>query len=115
MRRRPPSWGWVSGRCGAGSATTAGPGRRVWSRLEQFAAASHHPALASAAENLGIHADVLRRRIRELELDLGGELLNRAHAQRPMTLTPLGQAVLDALDQTQPNPQRDSPMPRIAG
>ncbi|WP_429415794.1 LysR family transcriptional regulator [Nocardia sp. GAS34] len=70
------------------------------SRLEQVAAASHHPTLASAAENLGIHADVLRRRIRELELDLGGELLNRAHAQRPMTLTPLGQAVLDALDQT---------------
>ncbi|MBY8859397.1 LysR family transcriptional regulator [Nocardia sp. CA2R105] len=73
------------------------------SRLEQFAAASHHPTLASVAENLGIHADVLRRRIRELELDLGGELLNRAHAQRPMTLTPLGQATLDTLKQNRPS------------
>ena len=39
-------------------------------------------------------------RIEELEQDLGGALLNRASSHRlPSTLTPLGQTVLDSINQ----------------
>ena len=59
---------------------------------------THQPPsrYASGVEDLPVSAQVLRSRIQELEYDLGGSLLNRACSRRPMTLTPLGQAVLDA-------------------
>ncbi len=83
-------------------------------RLNDFAAASHHPTLAAASEHLGIRAEALRNRIRELEHDLGGVLLNRAHAGRPMTLTPLAHTVLDAHQNMTPTPNtpnRNEEMP----
>ncbi|MFF7939789.1 LysR family transcriptional regulator [Nocardia gamkensis] len=74
-------------------------------RLNDFATTSRHRTLSSAVADLGTNATVLRNRIQELEYDLGGVLLNRAHARRPMTLTPIGQAVLDAI-QTWLQPHR---------
>ncbi|MBF6250167.1 LysR family transcriptional regulator [Nocardia farcinica] len=61
--------------------------------------------MAAAAEALGMHATGVRDRIRELEYNLGGELINRAHAGRPMTLTQFGQDVLIAYQEMLESPR----------
>ncbi|MEV2226320.1 TniQ family protein [Nocardia vinacea] len=67
--------------------------------LNDFATASNHPTLVFAAATIGIHPKTLTARIKELEQNLGGPLLNRTHNPRqPMTPTPLGHAVLDAIN-----------------
>lgn len=53
-----------------------------------------------AAESLGISQATLVTQINRLEHDIGGPLLNRAERGRPMTLTPLGEQVLVAIQQT---------------
>lgn len=69
-------------------------------RLHDFATTSHHSTFAAAAETIGIHPTTLIDLINQLEKDLGGTLLHRATRRTPMTPTPLGQAVLDALNES---------------
>lgn len=66
-------------------------------RLNAFVIASSHDTLLSAAKTIGCHPATIRRRIYALEQDLGGPLLIRARSNVAMTLTPLGQAVADAI------------------
>jgi len=84
-------------------------------RLDDFATTSNHPTIISAAHSIGIHWKTLANRIKQLERDLGGALLHRTHnARLPMTLTPLGQAVLNALhdaDHHRPEPDRTEETP----
>ncbi|MGW4371943.1 TniQ family protein [Nocardia takedensis] len=76
--------------------------------LNDFAAATLHPSLTAAAEHLGMTPSVLTQRIRELEIAFGDEpLLIRAKIGIPMTLTPHGKAVLDAIHQSRPHPSPD--------
>ncbi|WP_100515233.1 TniQ family protein [Mycobacteroides abscessus] len=65
-------------------------------RLSRFAAASTHPTVTAAAATLGLHQPVLHGQIKRLERELGGPLLECAQRGRPMTLTALGDRVLDA-------------------
>jgi len=66
--------------------------------LNAFAAATRHTTLGTAADHLGIHYKTLARHIGKLEQDLHGALLTHHTRGRtaPMTLTPLGHAVLNA-------------------
>lgn len=67
--------------------------------LNDFAATTSHPTIIGAAQSIGIHWKTLANRIKELEQHLGGTLLNRTSSHRlPMALTPLGHAVLDAIN-----------------
>lgn len=63
-------------------------------RLQRFAAISNYPTLRAAVRSLGLNQPSLSRQIRDLERDVGGQLLMRAERGRPMHLTRLGRNLL---------------------
>ncbi|QIS06948.1 LysR family transcriptional regulator [Nocardia brasiliensis] len=69
-----------------------------WERLRRFAAATRYPTLTAAAKGLGINQITLTSQVNRLERELGGPLLNRAERNHPMTLTPLGEEILAAIN-----------------
>ena len=69
-----------------------------WERLQRFTAASRHPTMTIAAEELGVHQFTLVNQINRLERELDQQLLVRAERGRPMELTPFGAKVIGAVN-----------------
>lgn len=67
-----------------------------WLRLERFAVAVDFPSIMAATEELGVHGS-LHGQILTLEHDLGAPLLNRSTGGQPMTPTPFGIQIAQAV------------------
>jgi len=74
----------LSGQCG-------------WQRLERFAAVVDCPSVSAAAAALNFPPSTLNAQMVRLETDLGGRLLNRARTSHPMTPTPFGDVIAQAV------------------
>ncbi|MBB5913931.1 uncharacterized protein YerC [Nocardia transvalensis] len=75
-------------------------------RLRRFAAAAAYPTLTAAARDLGFSQSALVIQISRLERELDGPLFRRAERGRAMTVTPLGDEILAALDLYDNDPLR---------
>lgn len=65
-------------------------------RLSRFVRTSTYPTFSAAAAALKLRQPIICGQIARLETELGGPLIERAERGRPMALTELGSAVIDA-------------------
>jgi hypothetical protein len=71
--------------------------RSGWQRLQRFTRTLAYPTIAEAAEGIGVDENVLRRQIKQLEEDFGGQLLMRARSGLALRPTPLGGQISEAV------------------